>query len=353
MLGRFTSSLVSALVLATTAIPTATASAAAAPPQPTKGTLPGVTVRTGDGTAGKGQAAVVADLNGRPVQFTSYTTTDFQAQRNPFTLWAWQPDRRRFVKTEYGELAVSPDGRWTVAHLESPREPGKDRLRITDRKTGTSRDIEIELTEYSPVSTENGGTQYPQMRWPRWSPDGKKLLFTVSLARQGDRSAGVLILDLPDFTPRFIKIHKALVTVGGFEWNQDGTRFLVRHGRLGSTTVRLYDLQGKAAKEHQVRGRPGGDGRGVFSPSGKRFVTACLPLEKAACVWDAATGKAVTRLPIVAGARPTTLGWYDEKHLLISTAAGIGIIDLKGRVTETLLKLGRRSEIYPHFSALK
>ncbi|MER6004331.1 hypothetical protein ABT120_37640 [Nonomuraea angiospora] len=78
---------------------------------------------------------------------------------------------------------------------------------------------------------------------PRRTLDGKKLLFTVSLARQGDRSAGVLILDLPDFTPRFIKIHKALVTVGGFEWNQDGTRFLVRHGRLGSTTVRLYDLR--------------------------------------------------------------------------------------------------------------
>ncbi|MFB9624431.1 TolB family protein [Nonomuraea helvata] len=294
---------------------------------------------------------MVADLNGRPVQLTSYTTADFQAQRNPFTLWAWQPDRRRFVKTDYQETAVSPDGRWTVAHLTFT-EPGKDRLRIIDRKTGKSRDIEIELTEYTP-STENGGTQYPQMRWPRWSPDGKKLLFTVSLARQDDRSAGVLILDLPDFTPRFIKIHKALVTVGGFEWNQDGTRFLVRHGRLGSTTVRLYDLQGKAVKEYQVRGRPGGDGRGVFSPSGKRFVTACLPLEKAACVWDAATGKAVTRLPVVAGARPTTLGWYDEKHLLISTAAGIGIVDLKGRVTETLLKLGKSSEIYPHFGAVR
>ncbi|MEQ4720323.1 hypothetical protein [Nonomuraea sp. B19D2] len=67
-----------------------------------------------------------------------------------------------------------------------------------------------------------------------------------------------------------------------------------------------------------MRGRPGGDGRGVFSPSGKRFVTACLPLGNAACVWDAATGKAVTRLPVVAGARP-----------------------------------GKNSEIYPHFGALK
>ncbi|MBB5776919.1 PD40 domain-containing protein [Nonomuraea jabiensis] len=351
MLGRFASVLVSTLVLAATALPTA--SAAAPPAQPTKGPLPGVTERTRDGQVGKGQAVVVADLNGRPVQFTSYGTTDLQPRRNPFTLWAWQPDRRRFVKTDYAELAVSPDGRWTVAHLESPGEPGKDRLRITDRKTGKSQDLDIELTEYTPADTGNGGTRYPQMRWPRWSPDGKKLLFTVSLARQDDRSAGVLILDLPDFAPRFIKIHKALVTVGGFEWNQDGTRFLVRHGRLGSTTVRLYDLQGEAAKEYEVRGRPGGDGRGVFSPSGKRFVTACLPLEKAACVWDAATGKAVTRLPVVAGARPTTLGWYDEKHLLISTAAGIGIMDLKGRVTETLLKLGRNSAIYPHFSALK
>ncbi|WP_433352943.1 hypothetical protein ACQP25_06710 [Microtetraspora malaysiensis] len=351
MLGRFASSLVSALMLATA---TATAASAAVPqPQPTRGPLPGVTERTGNGPAGKGQAEVVADLNGRPIQLTSYGTVNVQAQGDPFALWAWQPDRRRFIKTDYGEVAVSPDGRWTVARLGSPREPGKDRLRIFDRTTGKSRDVAIQLTEYTPADTENGGTQYPQMRWPRWSPDGQKLLFTVSLARQDDRSAGVLILDLPDFTPRFLKIHKALVTVGGFEWNHDGTRFLVRHGRLGGTTVRLYDLQGKATREYQVRGRPGGDGRGVFSPSGKRFVTACLPLEKAACVWDAVTGKAVTRIPIVAGSRPTTLGWYDEKHLLISTAAGIGIVDLKGRVTETLLKIGRKSQIYPHFSALK
>jgi WD40 repeat protein len=347
MLGLFASSLVSALVLTTT-----TATAAAPPPQPTRGPLPGVTERTGDGQFGKGQAAVVADLNGRPIQLTSYTTVDMRNHGGPFTLWTWQPDRRRFIKSDYGDFAVSPDGRWTVARLQSREEPG-NRLRILDRTTGKSRDVAIQLTDYTPAETDNGGTQYPQMRWPRWSPDGKKLLFTVSLARQGDRSAGVLILDVPDLTPRFVKIHKALVTVGGFEWNQDGTRFLVRHGRLGSTTVRLYDLQGKATKEYQVRGRPGGDGRGVFSPSGKRFVTACLPLEKAACVWDASTGKAVTRLPIVSSGRPTTLGWYDEKHLLITTRAGVGIVDLKGRVTETLLKLGKKSEIFPHFSALK
>ncbi|MBT2231779.1 PD40 domain-containing protein [Nonomuraea sp. NEAU-A123] len=336
----------SVLVL-TTATATATASAAVPIPQPTRGPLPGATERTGNG-----QAAVIADLNGRPIQLTSYGILDVHPQGDPFALWAWQPGRRRFIKTN-GEVAVSPDGRWSVAHPGSPREPGKERLRILDRTTGKSRDVAIDLTEYTPASTENGGTQYPQMRWPKWSPDGQKLLFTVSLARQGDRSAGVLILGLPDFTPRFIKIHKALVTVGGFEWNHDGTRFLVRHGRLGGTTVRLYDLQGKATREYQVRGRPGGDGRGVFSPSGKRFVTACLPLEKAACVWDAVTGKAVTRLPIAPSGRPTTLGWYDEKHLLISTAAGIGIVDLKGRVTETLLKLGKKTQIYPHFSALK
>ncbi|WP_068926064.1 TolB family protein [Planobispora rosea] len=352
MLGRSVSSLVSALALALAAAATA-ASAAASPPQPTEGPLPGVTEGRRNSELKKGHATIVADLDNRPIQLTSYGTVGDPAQGDPFVLWAWQPDRRRFVKTDYEEIAVSPDGRWTVAHLESPGEPGEDLLRIIDRTTGKSRDVAIRLTEHTPAHTENGGIQYPQMRWPRWSPDGRKLLFTVSLARQGDRSAGVLILDLPRFTPRFIKIHKALVTVGGFEWNHDGTRFLVRHGRLGSTTVRLYDLRGKATKEYQVRGRPGGDGRGVFSPSGKRFVTACLPLEKAACVWDATTGKAVTRLPIAPSGRPTTLGWYDEKHLLISTAAGVGIVDLRGRVTETLLKIGRRTQVYLHFGALK
>ena len=84
-------------------------------------------------------------------------------------------------------------------------------------------------------------------------------------------------------------------------------------------------------------------------PRSRRFLTACHSLESSACVWDTATGKAVTRIKVAN--RFPVFGWYDEKHLLVPVKDGFGVVDLTGRVVETLVKVGKDVDIHPKFDA--
>ncbi|MFI7704996.1 hypothetical protein [Nonomuraea sp. NPDC049480] len=45
------------------------------------------------------------------------------------------------------------------------------------------------------------------------------------------------------------------------------------------------------------------------------------------------------------------IGWYDERHLLAPTSDGFGIVDLKGKVVETLIKVSKKNHFNPHFEA--
>ncbi|MEU8402475.1 hypothetical protein AB0C28_45430 [Nonomuraea sp. NPDC048892] len=188
--------------------------------------------------------------------------------------------------------------------------------------------------------------------WPTWSPDGRTLLVNVFEPGFEPRSAGVVLIDVPSLRPRFVRIEKALITVGGFQWTRDSKGLVVRWGKNGRTSVRRYDLEGAVERTWHVRGRPVGHGLGTFSPSGRRFVTACTSLERSACVWDSATGRAVTRLKTTfSPVWGPVLGWYDEKHLLAPVRDGFGVVELKGRVVETLIKAGKKEQIRPLFDA--
>jgi hypothetical protein len=127
------------------------------------------------------------------------------------------------------------------------------------------------------------------------------------------------------------------------QWTRDGN---------GKSAIRQYDLTGAVKRTWHVRGRPVAPGQGTFTPSGRRFVTACTPLAKSACVWNTATGKAVTRIkPAFSPAWSPVLGCYDERHLLAPTPEGVGIVDLKGKVVETLLKVPKKQGLYLRFKA--
>ncbi|GAA1686192.1 hypothetical protein GCM10009733_098580 [Nonomuraea maheshkhaliensis] len=78
-------------------------------------------------------------------------------------------------------------------------------------------------------------------------------------------------IDVPSPRPRFVRIEKALITVGGFLRTRDGKGLVVRWGKNGRTSVRRYDLKGAVERTWHVRGRPVGHGLGTFSPSGRRF----------------------------------------------------------------------------------
>lgn len=220
-------------------------------------------------------------------------------------------------------------------------------MRFTDREN--DRETEVVL----PVPPDpKRQRRHLNTIWPTWSPDGRHLLLNVFEPGFEPRSAGIVLIEIPTLKPRFVRIEKALITVGGFQWTRDGKGVVVRWGKNGKSSIRQYDLKGAVKRTWHVRGRPAAQGQGTFTPSGRRFVTACTYLEKAACVWDTATGKAVTRVNLAFSSswRPV-MGWYDENHLLAPTDQGIGIVNLKGKVVETLIKVSKNDHFYPHFEA--
>ncbi|MFD1538894.1 hypothetical protein [Nonomuraea guangzhouensis] len=298
--------------------------------QPPVGKLPGTS------------AKIVAKMAGRPIQLTSYSTP---STRPPFAMRVWDPAKRAFVETE-GDVAVSPDERWT-ATLARTRPPGKPTMTFVDRESGDRTNVELPV----PADPAQEG-QYLQTLWPTWSPDGRHLLLNVFEAGSEPRSEGIVLIDVPTLKARFVRIENALITVGGFQWTRDGKGVVVRWGKNGKSAIRQYDLTGAVKRTWHVRGRPADQGQGTFTPSGRRFVTACMSLETSACVWDTATGKAVTRIKL--GFSPVwspVLGWYDERHLLAATSKGVGIVDLKGKVVETLLTVPKKQGLYLRFEA--
>ncbi|MFB4279535.1 TolB family protein [Nonomuraea sp. MTCD27] len=305
-----------------------TAMLAATPVQPPVGKLPGTT------------AKIVAKMSGRPVQlgFYSYFTESDPGSGQR----AWDPARRAFVEID-GEATVSPDERWQAVHLRDRRE-GPPMVRFVDRKTGKATEVVLPV-EADP--TREG--RYLNTMWPTWSPDGRTLLVNVFEPGSEPRSAGIVLIDVPSLKPRFVRIEKALITVGGFQWTRDSKGVVVRWGKNGKSSIRQYDLEGAMKRTWKVRGRPASHGLGTFSPSGRRFLTACHSLESSACVWDTASGKAVTRIKVAH--RFPVFGWYDEKHLLLPVRDGFGVVDLKGKVVETLVKVDDKANFYPRFDA--
>ncbi|SDH00193.1 PD40 domain-containing protein [Nonomuraea jiangxiensis] len=305
-----------------------TAVLAAPPAQPPVGKLPDTT------------AKIVAKMSGRPVQLSFYSYFTEGGPRPGQR--AWDPAKRAFVKID-GQVTVSPDERWQAVHLQDRRQ-GQPSVRFVDRRTGKATEVEL------PVRTDpKQAGQYLNTLWPTWSPDGRTLLVNVFEPGSEPRSEGIVLIDVPSLKPRFIRIEKALITVGGFQWTRDSKGVVVRWGKNGKSVIRQYDLEGAVKRTWKVRGRPASHGLGTFSPSGRRFLTACHSLESSACVWDTATGKAVTRIKVAH--RFPVFGWYDEKHLLLPVRDGFGVVNLKGKVVETLVKVGEKENFYPRFDA--
>lgn len=314
-----------------------TAVLGAPPVQPPVGSLPDTS------------AEIVAKMAGRPVQLTSYCCVKADSRYDLLSLRVWSPAKRAFVKRYDGPVTVSPDERWQVSQASS-RMDLPPKMRFLDRKTGDSTDVEL------PVSVDPESTNlYLNAVWPTWSPDSKHLLLNVVKPwRRGyaDRSEGVVLIAVPSLKPRFVRVENALLSSRGFQWTRDGRGIVAQWGTSGKSVIRQFDLQGVVKRTWQVGGYPVGDALGTFSPSGRRFVTACGPSMRVACVWDTATGKTVTKIKLGNSRRDHVLGWYDEQHLLAPVSQGYGIVDLKGTVVETLIKLDKDDPIfYPRFDA--
>ncbi|GAA2791225.1 TolB family protein [Nonomuraea dietziae] len=226
----------------------------------------------------------------------------------------------------YNDLAVSPGGAF-VAAIPRKFVKGYDRVAIVNRATGRVTKIR---TVKAPMVA---GTPY-------WSPDGRKVVLTVSRSDGrggGWRSVGFVVVDVAARRARLVKVpgayHDAL-----FQWSPDGRRVVSDYW----DGVRFYLTDGRVA---WTLWRTGGlvGGESAFSPDGRRMATWCPKKHKATlCTWNPYNGKLDKKVKVPAVA---SYGWWDREHLIAVGRHGKGyasvVIDLAGKPVRPLATISR------------
>ncbi|NRQ35874.1 hypothetical protein HII36_29160 [Nonomuraea sp. NN258] len=246
----------------------------------------------------------------------------------------------------------SPDGRW-LAWFNTLYAASSDHLALSfhDRLTGERFSVPVLRPPYQSLT-------------PAWSRDGTKVLLSAQrYERFGDKdvpvTVGYVIVDVAARTARFVatgdalEVRQAARAAAGkldpsryyseYRWAPDGrtvaARFLTAEWGHG---VRFRDAEsGRVTRMmHWV-----GQAQGLtdwFSPSGRRFVTSGCAAYLAACVWRTSDGSREATVRVPTGA--TTLGWYDDRHLIHLVPDGesrrrVVVVDLSGKRVRTLAEL--------------
>jgi DNA-binding winged helix-turn-helix (wHTH) protein/dipeptidyl aminopeptidase/acylaminoacyl peptidase len=163
-----------------------------------------------------------------------------------------------------GELAVSRDGQW-IAYTTYP-----DSILWRSKLDGSQR---LQLTSHAVNAHE-----------PRWSPDGRQILFT-------DVPLKLFTVSADGGAPRQLMPTDHPSVIGAGAWFPDGNHILF--GRLMGCPIDDYTCYERAAiylldlKTHQVSKVPGSDGlfSARLSPDG-RYVTAISAAAQALMLYD-------------------------------------------------------------------
>ncbi|MGV9302865.1 TolB family protein [Nonomuraea sp. NPDC003727] len=264
-----------------------------------------------------GADVTLREQPGDPKRVTAFTTAGSAYLRTGGS-FAWQ--------RSYNDLSVSPGGGF-VAAVPRKFAKGYDRIAIVNRATGRTTKIR---TVKAPMVAGS----------PYWSPDGRKVVLTVSKGDDtggGWRSVGFVVVDVAARRARVVKVrdayHDAL-----FQWSPDGRRVVSDYW----DGVRFYLTDGRVA---WTLWRTGGlvGGESAFSPDGRRMATWCPKRYKAVlCTWNPYNGKIDKKVKVRAVA---SYGWWDREHLIAVGRQGRGylgvVVDLKGKVVRPLAEIGR------------
>ncbi|WP_198169278.1 serine/threonine-protein kinase [Herbidospora daliensis] len=274
-------------------------------------------------------AVVVAPVVARPMAATATVEVEIASvgvtlHENPADgLWASSYEDTRdgggntgYVRdpgtgafTSAGALAdvrVSPGGQF-VAVFPGRRlfAPDFDFVQITDRRSGTTREVDT-------VSRPELG------RHPVWSGDGSTLLMSTGGTEDGDSVTGFVLVDAVKGTSSVVR-----VAAGGtepFRWGPEKGTLARETG--GTTTV--YTLTGEVVRELTGTGD-------LHATRDGLLLTGCAAGRL--CVLDAATGAERRRFPLAKGL--SVGGWLDDDHVM-ATRIGedrfeVVLLDLDGK----------------------
>ncbi|MGR6920396.1 protein kinase domain-containing protein [[Actinomadura] parvosata] len=240
---------------------------------------------------------------------------------------------------------VSPDGHLLAGRPADYTSDGYDSILITDRRDGSSFRVK---TVRKPLDTSLRA----------WSKDGTRILLNLDRKSEDERgetvwtTLGFAIVDVPQARVRVVRVADESVRDGNFGWDGDERGVVAAHG--DDEGLRFFDASGKRTRDLPGVGRPASGTVGLFSPSGRTFVTNCPSGDDGGehCLWDAATGKQVRRF---ASDCDKVLGWYDESHLYCwendnGTASEVRVVAFDGKLTHTLLRAADELEVSPYFT---
>ncbi|MBG0830584.1 protein kinase [Planomonospora sp. ID67723] len=246
---------------------------------------------------------------------------------------AWGPSHVRATGGDAFErlggrhhAVVSPGGSYVAISPEIKADFSDfDRIRIVDRSSGQETTVQ---TVRRPEQT----------RFPRWSPDGSRLLLTVLETvgwEEVGRDAGFVIVDAASRRARLVRVADDGDGPRPYAWGPDGTT-VVQRAPGGSVDVR--NLDGTLVRTLRSVGEATPDDVAVTSV-GAVVTTICPDKSGNVCLWDYVTGAKKATVPIAKGA--VFGGWLGERNLLAVRPRGkdrkeVVMIDLRGDTVRVL-----------------
>ncbi|GIH78879.1 protein kinase domain-containing protein [Planobispora longispora] len=237
------------------------------------------------------------------------------------------------------DLVVSPGGSFFVASPQFKTDFFDfDQVRVVDRATGRQS---VVRTVGRPA----------QSRYPRWSPDGSRVLLTVFESVGAEqligRSTGFTIVDAAERRGRFVAVADDNDGPHVYAWGPDGTT-VIQQAPGGA--VRVRNLDGTLVRTLSSVGTMTWDDVAV-SPLGTVVTTVCPDKSGNICLWDYVTGVKKATVPMPGGT--AFAGWLGERNLLAVRSGGkekesgkrkesggkekeVVMLDLRGRAVRVL-----------------
>ncbi|MCP2357907.1 putative Ser/Thr protein kinase [Nonomuraea thailandensis] len=240
------------------------------------------------------------------------------------------------------ESLVSPDGRFLAGRPDDYTSDGYDSLLITDRRDGSSFRVK---TVRKPLDTSLRA----------WSRDGSRILLNLDRKTEDERgedvwtTLGFAVVDVARREADVVRVADDAVRGGNFGWDGAERGVVAVYG--GNEGLRFFDAAGRRTRDVPGIGPLASGTLGIFSPSGRAFVTDC-PGSDDHCLWDTATGEQVRRF---SSDCDKVLGWYDESHLYCwehdnGSDDEVRVVAFDGRLTHKLLEAAGELEVSPYFT---
>jgi serine/threonine protein kinase len=181
---------------------------------------------------------------------------------------------------------------------------------------------------------------------PTWSPDGKRLLITLSTQGELFRPTGFLLLDVASRTTKLVDTDDDQQGEGWYAWQPNGSGVAVGREQGKTHGVVFRSLDGREQRYMDWVGTQAG-GRRMFSPSGDTFLTIC-PSGGFYCTWATKSGVRQASISILFK-DPLFAGWYDDAHLIVVDAGDARthkylVIDGRSRAQRVLAEVAAKDD---------